>query len=149
MSLFRTLFPNLLSLLAPGLAAGVFMADLALTAGSTSLAALAAKLIAPAPFVWALYEGARLIGSTSASKQFGPTTIAGLHRAAAAVLLGVFASVILAPSLLHLQSNGFTAMSGVEFAYSIEALTLVIVGFLLHYLARAGAALHADLESIL
>jgi hypothetical protein len=149
MSLLRAAFPNPLSLLAPGLAAGIFLADLALTADSASPVSLATHLIAPALFVWALYEGACLIGGAHAAKQFGPATVAGLRRAAAAVLLGVFTSVVLAPSLLHLHSNDFTAMSGVEFSYSIEAFTLVMVGFLLLYLARIGAALQADLESIL
>lgn len=148
MSASNTSFRDLAVLLLPALVGLVFVLDRVIHApAGDTVFAIGVDLIAPALFIWALFEGARLIVRARRGDRYGPAMVGGVRRAGAALMFGAFAAVVLAPSLHHLSGNGFTAMTGVRFAYSMEALTLAAIGLLLVFLARAGAALKADLEA--
>jgi hypothetical protein len=145
-----TKFPvgDIALLAVPAGVGAVFVLDRVLTAGpGAEPFAIAVDLIAPAFFLWALFEGARLIVKARKGDRYGPAMVGGVRRAGAALMLGAFAAVIVAPAFHHLAANNFTAMTGVRFAYSMEALTLAAIGLLLLVLARVGAALKADLEA--
>ena len=148
MSATHSSLGNITLLSVPAAVGVVFVLDRVFTAGpGASLFDIAVDLIAPAFFLWALFEGARLIVQARGGDRYGPAMVGGVRRAGAALMLGAFAAVIVAPALHHLAANSFTAMTGVRFAYSMEALTLAAIGLLLLVLARVGAALKADLEA--
>lgn len=130
-------------------AIGAIFAIGELTASLMSPIEFAIKAIGPAFCVWALGEGAMLIDRVRSGDHHGPRIVSGLYRSAAAILLAAFSIIVLTPSLIHLLGNSFTAMTGAEFNLGIEGLTLVGVGFLLIFLAKAVSAIDKDVTAIL
>lgn len=105
-----------------------------------------AQAIAPAIFLWAVWAATGILVRLDRREPAGPAIVSGLRATGAALMLGVFASVILEPSLIHLAGNGFTQMRGIEFDMSIETFCLLLTGLVLVLIARRTAAMKAQLD---
>jgi len=104
------------------------------------------NLIAPALFLGALWAASGILARLDRGDAFGPAMVRGLREIGAGLMLGAFAAIVLQPSLVHLIGNGFLEMRGVRFNFTVENLTLVLVGLVCVLLARRGEALKAKLD---
>ena len=103
-------------------------------------------LLAPAFFVWALWESATVFGRLDRGEAFGPAMARGLNRIGAGLMLGSWCAIVLEPGVAHLVADGFSGMRGVKFAFTVENLTLAFTGLVLILLARRGRALQSTLD---
>lgn len=103
-------------------------------------------LLAPACFLFALWAASNVFVRIGRGDSFGPAVVRGLREIGAGLMLGAFALIVLQPSLVHLIGNGFLEMRGVEFGYSVESLTLALIGLVLILLARQGEQLRSSLD---
>lgn len=103
-------------------------------------------LLAPACFLFALWAASNVFVRIDRGGSFGPAMVRGLREIGAGLMFGAFALIVLQPSLVHLIGNGFLEMRGVEFGYSVESLTLALIGLVLVLLARRGEQLRSSLD---
>lgn len=107
-----------------------------------------AGLLAPAFFLWAIWSAASVLVRIQCGEAFGATMVRGLNQIGVGLILGTFCAVVVQPSIVNLVGNGFEQIRGVKFDYTVENLTLALVGLLLVLLARAGRGLKSELDQI-
>lgn len=105
-------------------------------------------LLAPVFFMWAIWSAASVLVGVRCGEAFGATMVRGLSRIGIGLLLGTFCAVFVQPSFVNLIDNRFAGMRGVKFDYTVENLTLALVGLLLVLLAQAGRGLKSELDQI-
>ncbi|MCI5045990.1 MAG: DUF2975 domain-containing protein [Aquisalinus sp.] len=104
------------------------------------------NLLAPALFLFALWAASGIFIRINRGDSFSTAVVNGLKVIGACLMLGAFVLVILQPSLLHLQGNGFTSMAGASFDLGITNLTLSLIGLLLVLVANRGEKLMSELN---
>jgi hypothetical protein len=104
------------------------------------------SLLAPIFYLTALWSAARVFARLDRGDTFGRAMVRGLNDIGACLMLGAFSAIVVQPSLIHLFANGFTEMRGVRFDWSVENLTLIMVGLVLVGLARRGRELKKQLD---
>jgi hypothetical protein len=104
------------------------------------------SLLAPVFYLAALWAASDAFVRMNRGEAFGPAMVRGLREIGGSLMLGAFAATVVQPSLVFLIGNGFREMRGVRFDYTVENLTLALVGLVLILLAREGQKLQAKLD---
>jgi hypothetical protein len=104
------------------------------------------SLLAPVFFLAALKVASDAIVRMDRGDDFGPAVVRGLRETGFCLMLGAFAAAVVQPSLIFLIGNGFSEMRGVEFDYTVENVTLALVGLVLLLIARQGQQLKSKLD---
>jgi hypothetical protein len=106
------------------------------------------SLLAPAFFLWTFWAASNVFARVERGDAFGPAMVRGLREIGASLMLGAFCAIVVQPTIIFLIANGSGQMRGATFNFTIENLTLVVVGAVLVLLAREGQALKASLDEI-
>jgi hypothetical protein len=104
-------------------------------------------LLAPAFFLTGLWAASDVFARMHRGDAFGPAMVRGLREIGGCLMLGAVAAILVQPSLIFLIGNGFREMRGVQLDFSVENVTLALVGLVLFTLARYGHDLQAQLDS--
>ena len=104
------------------------------------------SLLAPAFFLWALWAASDVFVRMDRGDAFGPAVVRGLRAIGGNLMLGAFCAIVVQPGLIFLIGNGFREMRGVRFNWTVENVTLAMVGLVLILLARQGRALKSQLD---
>ncbi len=105
------------------------------------------SLVAPAFYLWAMWAASSVFTRLDQGDAFGPALVKGLRAMGGGLMLGAWAAIIFQPIMIHLITNNFRAVQGVRLNFTIENLTLALVGLALVLLARHGQKLKSKLES--
>jgi hypothetical protein len=104
------------------------------------------SMLAPIFFLAALWAASDAFVRIDRGDAFGPAMVRTLKHMGGNLMIGAFAAIVVQPSLIFLIGNGFREMRGVTFDYSVENVTLALVGFVLIALARQGGKLQSKLD---
>jgi hypothetical protein len=73
------------------------------------------SLLAPIFFLSALWAASGAFVRMNRGEGFGPAMVCGLREIGVCLMIGVFAAIVVQPSLIFLIGNGFTDMRGAKF----------------------------------
>jgi hypothetical protein len=103
-------------------------------------------LVAPAFYLWAVWGASSVFIRINKGEPFDRAIVRGMHQIGAGLMLGAWSAVLFEPAMLHLVGNGFLEMRGVKLDYSVENLTIAVVGLALVMLAKQGRELKSTLD---
>jgi hypothetical protein len=103
-------------------------------------------LVAPAFYLWAVWAASNVFIRINKGEPFDSAIVRGMNHIGAGLMLGAWSAILLKPAMLHLIGNGFLEMRGVKLDYTVENLTVAVVGLALVMLAKQGRKLKSTLD---
>ena len=105
------------------------------------------NLIAPICYLSALWAASNVFMRLSRGSAFTPALVKGLREIGIYLISGSAFVILVQPSFLYFFSNGFGEAHDSRFRFSIDNITLLLIGIVLIILANQGKKLQSDLES--
>lgn len=103
-------------------------------------------LVAPVFYMWSVWAASNVFIRINHGAPFGQSVVRGMNQMGAGLMLGAWSTVLLEPAMLHLIANDFREMRGVKLDYTVENLTVAIVGLALVMLAKEGRKIRSTLD---
>ena len=104
------------------------------------------NLLAPSFFLGAVWAASDVFARMHMGDGFDLAMVKGLREMGFYLMIGAFAAIVVQPSLIGLNHNGFSQMKGIVFALDTEHITIALVGLVMVILARQGQILKSKLD---
>lgn len=102
-------------------------------------------LLAPVSYLTALWFAGVVFDRLSKGDDFGPTAVKGMREIGTNLMFGALAAILIAPTLTQWVEGEH---GGFKYHYSIESITIGVIGLVMWFIAGAGKRLYEELDQI-
>jgi hypothetical protein len=105
-------------------------------------------LLAPGFYLCALWAASSVFARMTRGDAFGFAMVKGLKDVGRNLMIGAVSAIVIAPIASFFIETNFTGMTGMKYRFSVESLTIGLIGLVLFMLAEHGQRLKSELDAI-